>query len=235
MASRAEWNADSLCCEGTAPDPGNLVSDEREESSLEGTGARVQGTGVDSLDGSDSSDQEVGLRARRFPREASTPALEVQGIETELESDLEVPETVERALEIDAETDTTFWQDAMAREMSAVGVVFDVVDEAVASPVGHFVFGVRSGSLQRRARFVLEESSAESVVVTPVVNQLERAAGMDSVVGTPQDLEELVASACESSCIGRKEVFADELTKPRPENSCWWSGMRHWFGLTLLF
>ena len=62
--------------------------------------------------------------------------------------------------------------------MSAVGVVFDVVDEAVASPVGHFVFGVRSGSLQRRARFVLEESSAESVVVTPVVNQLERAEGM---------------------------------------------------------
>ena len=104
--------------------------------------------------------------------------------------------------------------------------MFDVVDEAVASPVGHFVFGVRSGSLQRRARFVVEESSAESVVVTPVVG---------SVVGMLQDLEELVASACESSCIGRKDVFADELTKPRPENSCWWSGMRHWFGLTLLF
>ena len=235
MASRAEWSGGSLCCEGTAPDPGDLVSDERGESSLEGTGARVQGTGVDSLDGRDSSDQDVGLRAWRFPREASTLALEVQGIGTELELDLEVPETVERALEIDAETNTTFWQDAMAREMSAIGVVFDVVDEAVASPVGHFVFGVRSGSLQRRARFVLEESSAESVVVTPVVDQLERAEGMDSVVGMLQDLEELVASACESSCIGREEVFADELTKPRPENSCWWSGMRHWFGLTLLF
>ena len=235
MASRAEWSGDSLCCEGTAPDLGDLVSDERGESSLEGTGARVQGTDVDSLDERDSHDQDVGLRAWRFPREASTLALEVQGIGTELELDLEVPETVERALEIDAETDTTFWQDAMAREMSAIGVVFDVVDEAVASPGGHFVFGVRSGSLQRRARFVLEESSAESVVVTPVVDQLERAEGTDSVVGTLQDLEELVASACESSCIGRKEVFADELTKPRPENSCWWSGMRHWFGLTLLF
>ena len=235
MASRAEWSGDSLCFESTAPDPGGLVSDERGKSSLEGTGARVQGTGIDSLDGRDSHDQDVGLRAWRFPREASTLALEAQDIETELELDLEVPETVERALEIDAETNTTFWQDAMAREMSAIGVVFDVVDEAVAGPVGHFVFGVRSGSLQRRARFVLEESSAESVVVTPVVDQLERAEGMDSVVGMLQDLEELVASACESSCIGRKEVFADELTKPRPENSCWWSEMRHWFGLTLLF
>ena len=177
----------------------------------------------------------MGLRAWRFPREASTLALEVQGIETELELDLEVPETVERALEIDEETNTTFWQDAMAREMSAVGVVFDVVDGVVASSGGHFVFGVRSGSLQRRARFVLEESSAELVVVTPVVGQLERAEGMDSVVGMLQDLEELVASACEGSCTERKEVFADELTKPRPESNCWWSGMRHWFGLTLLF
>ena len=124
MASRAEWSRDSLCFEGTAPDPGGLVSsDERGESSLEGTGARVQGTGIDSLDERDSHDQEVGLRARRFPREASTLAREVQGIGTELESDLEVPETVERALEIDAEINTTFWQDAMAREMSAIGVV----------------------------------------------------------------------------------------------------------------
>ena len=137
MASRAEWSGGSLCCEGTAPDPGDLLSDERGESSLEGTGARVQGTGVDSLDGRDSHDQDVGLRAWRFPREASTLALEVQDIGTELELDLEVPETVERALEIDAETDTTHWQGAMAREMSAVGVVFDVVDEAVASPVSH--------------------------------------------------------------------------------------------------
>ena len=86
----------------------DLVSDERGESSLEGTGARVQGTSVGSLDGRDSHDQDVGLRAWRFPREASTLALEVQGIGTELELDLEVPETVERALEIDAETNTTF-------------------------------------------------------------------------------------------------------------------------------
>ena len=148
---------------------------------------------------------------------------------------MEVPETVERALEIDAETNTTHWQDAMAREMSAVGVVFDVVDGVVASSGGHFVFGVRSGSLQRRARFVLEESSAESVVVTQVEDQLERAEGMDSAVGLLQELEELVASACEGSCTEREGVFADELTKPRPESNCWWSGMRHWFGLTSLF
>ena len=52
MASRAEWGGDSLCCEGTAPDPGDLVSEQRGESSLEGTGVRVEGTGVGSLDGS---------------------------------------------------------------------------------------------------------------------------------------------------------------------------------------
>ena len=37
MASRAEWSDDSLCREDTAPDPGELVSDEEGESSLEGT------------------------------------------------------------------------------------------------------------------------------------------------------------------------------------------------------
>ena len=83
MASRAGWSGDSLCCEGTAPvsderrgesDPGALVSDELRGSSLDGTGARVQGTGVHSLDGRDSHDQDVGLRAWRFPREASTLA-----------------------------------------------------------------------------------------------------------------------------------------------------------------
>ena len=71
MATRAEWSGNSLSCEGTAPDPGDLVSDGRGESSLEGTGARVQGTGVDSLDGRDSHNQDVGLRAWRSPREAS--------------------------------------------------------------------------------------------------------------------------------------------------------------------
>ena len=44
MASRAEWSGGSLCCESTAPDPGDSVSDERGESSLEGTGARCNAT-----------------------------------------------------------------------------------------------------------------------------------------------------------------------------------------------
>ncbi len=37
---------------------------------------------------------------------------------------IELPKTVERALEIDKETGTTFWADAIAKEMKTVFVAF---------------------------------------------------------------------------------------------------------------
>jgi hypothetical protein len=50
---------------------------------------------------------------------------------------IELPKTVKRALEIDAETGTTFWRDAIRKEMKAVGKAFKILDEGAQSPVGH--------------------------------------------------------------------------------------------------
>ena len=73
---------------------------------------------------------------------------------------IEIPKTVKRALEIDEETGTTFWRDAIKKEMSTVMVAFDILAEGANRPVGynymdcHMVFDVKQGSLQRKARFV---------------------------------------------------------------------------------
>jgi hypothetical protein len=50
---------------------------------------------------------------------------------------IELPKTVKRALEIDRETETTFWKDAIQKEMGAVWKTFDILEEGAASPIGH--------------------------------------------------------------------------------------------------
>ena len=63
---------------------------------------------------------------------------------------IEVPKTVKRALEIDDETNTTFWRDAIAKEMKTVIVAFDILPEGASEPVGrnyidcHIVFAEES-------------------------------------------------------------------------------------------
>ena len=75
---------------------------------------------------------------------------------------IELPKTVERALEIDKETNTTFWRDAINKEMKTVKVAFQFLPEGAAKPVGreyigcHLVFDVKQGTLQRKCRFVAE-------------------------------------------------------------------------------
>ena len=50
---------------------------------------------------------------------------------------VELPKTVERALEIDKETGTTFWADAIAKEMKTVFVAFEILPEDKMAPRGH--------------------------------------------------------------------------------------------------
>ncbi len=75
---------------------------------------------------------------------------------------IEVPKTVKRALEIDKETNTTFWRDAIEKEMKTVMVAFDILPEGAERPVGrnyigcHLVFDIKQGSLQRKVRFVAD-------------------------------------------------------------------------------
>ena len=79
---------------------------------------------------------------------------------------IEIPHTVERALEIDKEQGNTYWQDAINKEMSNVSVAFKVLDDNEPVPVGsqhmtcHMIFDVKleidgdTGTFRRKARLV---------------------------------------------------------------------------------
>jgi Reverse transcriptase (RNA-dependent DNA polymerase) len=72
---------------------------------------------------------------------------------------LELPKTVTRALEIDAETGTTFWKDALRKEMAVIQPAIKILDEGVQAPVGytqipcHIIFDIKM-DFTRKARFV---------------------------------------------------------------------------------
>ena len=73
---------------------------------------------------------------------------------------IELPKTVARALEIDKETGTTFWRDALEKEMKTVFIAFEIQPEGSKQPVGykympcHMVFDVKAGTLQRKCQYV---------------------------------------------------------------------------------
>ena len=53
----------------------------------------------------------------------------------EHEFGIELPKTVERALKIDDKIGTTFWRDAIKKEMNTDKIALDVKDEGAAKPV----------------------------------------------------------------------------------------------------
>jgi len=72
---------------------------------------------------------------------------------------IELPKTVKRALEIDEETGTTFWRDALNKEMLNVSKAFEVLEEGERLPSGykeincHIVFDIKS-DFTRKCRYV---------------------------------------------------------------------------------
>jgi hypothetical protein len=72
---------------------------------------------------------------------------------------IELPKTVKRALEIDEETGTTFWRDAIQKEMKTVFPAFEFLDESAVKPIGyqqipcHVVFDIKM-DFTCKARFV---------------------------------------------------------------------------------
>ena len=72
---------------------------------------------------------------------------------------IEIPKTVERALEIDKETGTDFWAKALRLEKSKIFPAVKILDEGAQHPVGHqmipyhIVFDVKM-DFTRKARFV---------------------------------------------------------------------------------
>ena len=51
--------------------------------------------------------------------------------------DIELPKSVKRALEIDKETGTIFWRDALEKEMKNVGIAFKMLEKDEKVPPGY--------------------------------------------------------------------------------------------------
>ena len=73
---------------------------------------------------------------------------------------IELPKTIQEALDIDKRTNATYWYDAIQKEMHNVKVAFNILNEGENVPIGyqfvkcHMVFDVKMGTLQRKARLV---------------------------------------------------------------------------------
>ena len=73
---------------------------------------------------------------------------------------IEIPKTVEEAYAIDKATGTTFWRDAIEKEMKNVRVAFNVLADGVAPPPDHqfirchMIFDVKMEDFRRKARLV---------------------------------------------------------------------------------
>ena len=73
---------------------------------------------------------------------------------------IEIPKTVQRAIEIDRENGNSLWQDAINKEMRNVRIAFHVLDEGQSAPPGHqymkchMVFDVKMEDFRRKAWLV---------------------------------------------------------------------------------
>jgi hypothetical protein len=71
---------------------------------------------------------------------------------------IQIPKSVEEALRIDKETGTTFWTDAIRKEMKNCAKAFEILPEGAPIPVGHkhikchIIFDVKIGTLERKAK-----------------------------------------------------------------------------------
>lgn len=73
---------------------------------------------------------------------------------------IEVPKTIERALEVDKANGNNLWRDSIAKEMQAVRVAFKILPEDESPPPGyqymkcHMIFDVKLDGFRRKARLV---------------------------------------------------------------------------------
>jgi hypothetical protein len=74
---------------------------------------------------------------------------------------IEVPTSMEHAFAIDKKSGNTLWRDALAKEMTEIGIAFEVLDEGISAPkgwhkvTGHLVWDVKM-DFTRKARWVLD-------------------------------------------------------------------------------
>ena len=74
---------------------------------------------------------------------------------------IEIPNNIKHAFEIDKANNNTFWRDAVAKEMTEVGIAFEVLEDGAKAPkgwskvTGHLVWDVKM-DFMRKARWVLD-------------------------------------------------------------------------------
>ena len=68
---------------------------------------------------------------------------------------IEVPTSIKHAADIYSRNNNTYWRDDIAKEMSSIGVAFDILETGQMSPVGfkrtsdHIIFDVKWNLLLR--------------------------------------------------------------------------------------
>ena len=73
---------------------------------------------------------------------------------------IEIPKTIAEAIAIDKKNGNRYWQEAIEKEMAAVGVAFEFMDDDAQIPPGyqqitcHMIFDVKMEDFKRKARFV---------------------------------------------------------------------------------
>jgi len=93
---------------------------------------------------------------------------------------IEVPKTIARALEIDKETGTTFWKDAIEKEMNTVKVAFELLAEGADEPKGrqfipcHMHFDIKNFTLVRKARYVVQGNKVDTTDVPTYASVVSR-------------------------------------------------------------
>jgi hypothetical protein len=106
---------------------------------------------------------------------------------------IEIPNNIEHAHEIDRKTGTTFWKDALAKEMHNVGVAFEVLEEGKKAPVGwskvtgHLVWDVKM-DFSRKARWVLDGHKTPNPVGSTYAGVVSRDPGKASESLSPTQL-----------------------------------------------
>eukprot|EP00957_Ditylum_brightwellii_P181099 13795622-Ditylum_brightwellii.AAC.1 len=72
---------------------------------------------------------------------------------------IEIPMSLPHAYEIDAANSNTFWQDAIRKEITNIGITFEILENDMKTPtgwnmvIGHIIFDVNM-DFMRKARWV---------------------------------------------------------------------------------
>ena len=94
-------------------------------------------------------------------RNAIISAMKMRLRKTTHKYGIEIPTSVDHAMEIDRKNGNTMWKDALALEMFNVGVAFEILEEGQAAPPGwkkasgHLIWDVKM-DFTRKARWVLD-------------------------------------------------------------------------------